>query len=103
MAKDYLRICLEEELFRFGKNRKSHEIGNLLVLMDDGFCQKIPKGNLSKIVLEWKSIPTRYRKKDIIEGYRSLFLSKIENPFETYAMSKRDVPTFVMDKFKLSV
>ena len=101
--KNYLRECLAEEEFRFGKIRKSHAFGEILVDSNDGFEDKIPLGNLSKVVYEWKSIPVKFRCKDILEGYRKLFLSKVEDPFEEYAMTKRDIPDFVMKRFKLDL
>lgn len=97
---NYLGACIQEEMFRFGKLRKAHQIG-IFLLENDGFENKIPEGKLSKIVYEWKCLPVKYRQKDVVEGYKSLFLSKIENPFEEYALSKRDIPDFVMEKFKL--
>lgn len=97
---NYLGVCITEEYFRFGKLKKSHEIG-IILTKNDGFENKIPLGNLSNIIFEWKCLPVKYRCKDVVEGYKKLFLSKIENPFEEYAMSKRDIPDFVMEKFKL--
>lgn len=94
---DYLDKCLIEWEFR---TKKSHKlIGISEILLDDKiFINKLPKGNIKKIQLEWKVIPLKYRTKDIITGFRKFYSSKIEDCIVEYKDSNRDIPEFIISK-----
>lgn len=64
---------------------------------------KIPKGNLKKIILPWKSLKKEFRRKDIIEGYRLQYMDTFcwGDPMKAYLSSNRDVPEFVIKHFNL--
>ena len=47
-----------------------------------------------KIILPWKSLPVKYRKKNIIEGYRAYYVHQVFDPIGDYMGSSRNVPEF---------
>lgn len=45
-----------------------------------------------------KNLPPKYRKKNIVEGYRLWYSDQIYDPIEKYADVKRDIPEFLIGK-----
>ena len=102
-VKKYLDILLSEYEFRFGKQ---HGLTKFLEWEEvDAPKLSIPNGNIKKICLPWKCLDPRWRRKDIIEGYRLQFMSSFEDDdaFKAYNGSRRDMPDFVVKHFKLDV
>lgn len=103
-VRSYLEILLEEYMIR---SKHEHPYSVCLEwLKYDAPELKIPYGNIKKIVLEWKCLNPKYRRKDIIQGYRLQFLSQFDN-YETvvseYNISNKDIPEFISEYFKLSI
>lgn len=102
-VKKYLDALLSEYEFRFGKQ---HGLTKFLEWEEvDAPKLSIPNGNIKKICLPWKCLDPRWRRKDIIEGYRLQFMSSFEDDdaFKAYNGSRRDMPDFVVKHFKLDV
>lgn len=100
---DYLECMLEEFTFRTGK---VHELAEM-----HGFLQQLPmeiavrKGYRlptlkegSAIQLPWKNLPLKFRKKDIVSGYRAYYKSIIHGALAAFVGTKRDVPEFLVDE-----
>lgn len=103
-VRSYLEILLEEYMVR---SKHEHPYSVCLEwLKYDAPELKLPYGNIKKIVLEWKCLNPKYRRKDIIQGYRLQFLSQFDN-YETvvseYNISNKDIPEFISEYFKLSI
>ena len=102
-VKEYLRVLLGEYEFRFGKQ---HGLAKYLEWEEiDAPKLSIPRGNIKKLCLPWKCLDPRWRRKDIIEGYRLQFVNSFEDDdaFKAYNGSKRDMPDFVVKHFKLDI
>ena len=102
-VKKYLDVLLSEYEFRFGKQ---HGLAKYLEWEEiDAPKLSIPSGNIKKICLPWKCLDPKWRRKDIIEGYRLQFVSSFEDDdvFKAYNGSKRDMPEFVIRHFKLDI
>lgn len=97
----YLDIMLLEYDYRFNKQHNSQIIYDWILMQAPEL--KIPYANLNKIVLPWKCLNPKYRKRDIVQGYRTQYLYSIEEPFEAYNDSKRDIPDFVLQFFNLDI
>lgn len=96
-VKKYLEIlCLEHE-FRFRKVSSASKF--LDWLENDAPPLKIPRGNLKKIVLEWKTIDPKYRSKDIVAGYRAQCKALLQNDgIQVKDFTNRDIPEFLLDE-----
>jgi hypothetical protein len=105
---DYLDELLAEYEFRFGKPHKEAEMGNFLreepmsIAVGNGIIIPTLK-NKSKFRLPWKNLPPKYRKKDIILGYRKYYSSIILSPLDAFVGSKRDVPDFLQKKMEATL
>jgi len=68
-----------------------------------GLSAELPASGQSNIVLPWKSLKMRFRRKDIIEGYRLQYIDTFlwQDPFGAYGGSNRDIPDFVVKKLGL--
>lgn len=99
-VKSYLRILLDEYQYRFGKE---HNLSKFLTWLDvDAPKLNIPEGHLKRIILPWKVINIKYRRKNIIDGYRLQFMNQFEKePQEEFLKTKRDIPEFVIKFFGL--
>lgn len=100
---DYLDILLCEYEYR---HKKPHEMRKVY----DWLCSSapdlsIPNANLKSINIPWKPLKARYRRKDIIEGYRLQFMAcfKDDDAFNAYNGTMRDIPDFVVKHFKLDI
>ena len=90
--KQYLDILLEEYLYRFDKE---HGLAKFSEWLDfDAPKLNIPIGNISKIILPWKVLDIKYRRKNIIEGYRAYYVHQVFDPIGDYMGSSRNVPEF---------
>lgn len=98
MMERYLLAMLAEWNYRFPKNpHKMTEIAFYLIDQNN-IKSKLPKANLKKIDLDWKSIGKKYRNKDTFLAFRNYYCSKISDPFDEYKFSNRDIPQFVLEK-----
>lgn len=97
----YLGILLDEYQYRFGKE---HKLSKFLEWLDfDAPKLNIPEGHLKKIILPWKVINIKYRRKNILDGYRLQFISLLEKePQEEFLKTKRDIPEFIVKHFSLN-
>lgn len=98
--KQYFDILLDEYLYRFGKE---HGLAKLSEWLDfDAPKLNIPAAHTTSILLPWKNIDKKYRRKDIIEGYRLQLMNSLDaKPDIVFMKTKRDVPDFVINYFKL--
>jgi hypothetical protein len=104
---NYFEFLLDEYGFRYGHD---HELYDMLYFMKIAPMDcSIRTGvrlvyvqNL-KIVLPWKNLPIRFRKRDIIEGYRNYYCTQIVDPMLDYENSKRDIPDFILKNRILAV
>lgn len=98
---DYFEALLNEYTYRHCKDHPLYEMLDYLKTIQ--YENSVRLGlkvvyvpNL-KICLPWKNLPLKYRKKDVIKGYREYYKSLIYNPYEEYSMTKRDIPDFVLE------
>ena len=63
----------------------------------------LPASGQAEVVLPWKSLKTRFRRRDVIEGYRLQYMDTFlwQDPIGAYGSSDRDVPDFVVRHFGL--
>jgi len=96
-VKNYMNILLDEYEYRTGKE---HGLGKFLEWVDiDAPKITIPEGKLKSITLEWKTLNPRFRRKDIIEGYKLQYKHYLSNSgIDMQDFSKRDVPEWLMTK-----
>jgi len=96
-VKSYMNILLDEYEYRTGK---AHGLEKFIEWLDfDAPKIKIPEGKLTKIVLEWKVLNPKYRRKDIIEGFRLQYKHVLSNDgIKIEDFTKRDVPEWLMSK-----
>jgi hypothetical protein len=64
---------------------------------------RLPPSGQKKLVLPWKSLKTKFRRRDVIEGYRLQYMDTFlwQDPIGAYGSSDRDVPDFVVRYFGL--
>ena len=99
-VKQYFNILLDEYLYRFKKEHGLHKLAEWLDF--DAPKLAIPVANMSKIVVPWKNIDIRWRRKNIINGYRLQFMNTLEGkPEEVFMKTRRDIPDFVIKHFSL--
>lgn len=101
LTKTYLDILLDEYELRFRKQHKLHEFLNWLAFSDFD----LKPANLKTIVFPWKVLNPKYRNKDICLGYRKALLGTLTRAyiFDEFKDSKRDIPDFIVDHFKLDL
>lgn len=100
---NYFESMLNEYAFRFNSDHPLYEMYDFLRIlpMEMGvrYGFKFPKlKNKNQFQLPWKNLPLKYRRKDIILGYREYYKSTILSP-DAFIGTKRDVPDFILDKF----
>ena len=92
---NYLDVLLDEYMFRYGKEHGLAKFAEWNKI--DAPALNIPAGNLKKVVLPWKVLNPKYRKADILAGYRLQYKHMLEKDggvkLQDYA--KRDVPEFL--------
>lgn len=98
----YMGVLLEEYEYRTGRR---HPLAKFEEWATNDIPQsvRIPKAGLARVILPWKSLKLRFRRKDIIEGYRLQFMDTFlwEDQFKAYMSSNRDIPDFVVKHFHL--
>jgi len=103
----YLGFMLEEFAWR---NGKEHELSEMHPFLHSApmeiavrFGIVLPKlKDKTKMQLPWKNIPLKFRKKDIIAGYRAYYKDIIGNLLFAFIGTKRDVPEFLYENDVLS-
>lgn len=101
-VEDTLDALLAEYEYRFGKTHSLHDFLQWHRL--HCFHTRIPFAGLKKIVLPWKALGKKWRRKNVVDGYRlQLMNSFISDPFSEYDGSRRDIPEFVIRYFQLDV
>lgn len=101
-TKKYMRILLDEYEYRFNRQ---HKLINFLEWFENDMPQlSIPYANIETIIIPWKNLDPKYRRKNIVRGYQLMFMSKFtKHPLDEFARTKRDVPDFVIEHFKLDL
>lgn len=101
-VKKYFDVLLDEYMYRFGKE---HGLNKLSIWLDiDAPQLTIPSAKLSKIILPWKVINIKYRRRDILDSYRLQFMNSLDvKPEVAFLKTKRDIPDFVLKYFKLDI
>ena len=97
----YLGCMLEEYAFRYRKEHKLAEMHPFLssTPMESALKLGIVMPHLrdkSRMQLPWKNLPIKYRKKNIISGYRLYYKDIVRNPLLAFLGSRRDVPEFLL-------
>lgn len=67
-ALSYLEVMLEEYQYRRSRPHVLSKFGEWARSSNLPFV--LPESGLSKVTLPWKSLKTRFRRRDVIEGYR---------------------------------
>lgn len=101
-VQEYMRICLEEYLFRFAKE---HAVSKFLEWnVVDAPSLKVPEAHLKRIVFPWKVLPPKFRSKDICAGYKKHLKSILDKDggVQIGSYSKRDIPEFLLEESTLS-
>lgn len=98
----YLSELLMEYTYRTGKSHVNNDILNWLSFDIPYF--NFPYANIN-ITLPWKSLDLKYRKSNVIDGYRLKFMSQFEDddPFKAYNNVPRNIPDFVCNHYKLNL
>lgn len=90
----YLEIMLDEWEYRTGRE---HDVAEMLDFLRMSFMSlKIPKANIKKLILPYKNLPLKYRKRVLVDGYRAWYNSQLLDPMAEYVGSRRDIPEFVL-------
>lgn len=89
--KDYLALCLEEWDARGYAEHPRQDLADTLLSVPNP--RRLPYSH-KPVVLEWKTLPPKYRQKDVIAGIRNYYCSKIEDPMAAYADCPRGIPSF---------
>ena len=94
----YFESLLNEYAYRFHNDHKLYEMLDFFKMIMYEISVKygirVVYIRDLKITLPWKSLPVRYRKKNIIEGYRAYYVHQIFDPIGDYMGSSRNVPEF---------
>lgn len=101
-CKQYLEILLNEISYRSKINNENLQV---LEWMNSSMpCIDVPYANIDNVILPWKVIEPRFRRLNVIDGYRLQFMSMFEDgdPFKAYGSCSRDIPTFVINHFNIS-
>lgn len=97
----YLEALVLEYEFRFKKTHSGRKF--LDWLLTDAPELKIPVGHLKKVIFEWKCLNLKYRKKDIIQGYRDQCRALLQNDgIKISDFTNRDIPKFLLDDSQMS-
>ena len=99
---EYLNVLQDEYAFRHGSTHPSYAFNGWLAFDAPKF--EFPSAGISQVVLPWKVLEPKFRRVDIISGYRLKFLDSIEDgdPFKAYGNCARDIPEFVLKHFNAS-
>ena len=97
----YMEALLDEYQYRRSRPHSWSKFAEWARSVD--LPSALPASGQSNVVLPWKSLKTRFRRRDIIEGYRLQYMDTFlwQDPIGAYGSSDRDVPDFVIKKFGL--
>lgn len=101
---DYMKSYFDALLLEYEyRNGRRHPLAGFSEWVDVCMRIRIPSGNVKNIVLPWKSVKLKFRRKDIIEGYRLQYADTFlwGDPLAAYANVNRDIPEFVVRMFHL--
>lgn len=95
----YLHVLLDEQEWRDGSIVESSCIADWIDI--DMPSINLAKAGLNEVYLPWKVIEPKFRRVNVVDGYRLQFMSTFENndPFKVYGSCKRDIPEFVLSHF----
>jgi hypothetical protein len=98
---NYFEYLLNEYSYRFGKEHELYDMLDFLKMelfhITIRFGYNIPYIENLKIILPWKSLPIKFRRKNIIDGYKQYYKHIIIDPLFEYSYSKRDIPEFLFE------
>ena len=99
-VKAYFDVLLSEYEYRKGRR---HRRAALSEWIDGDMAVKIPAANIESVSIPWKNLKTKYRRRDVIEGYRLQYDDSFVfgDPVQAYMTSPRDVPEFLSRKYGL--
>ena len=99
-VKNYFDALLLEHEYRYGRR---HNLSNFSEWIDNDMTVDIPEGRIKNVILPWKSLKLKFRRKNIIEGYRLQFADTFlwEDAANAYNDTNRDTPDFVIKAFHL--
>ena len=99
----YLKCLFDEYEYRDASLHQSMAFLDWLEMDMPHF--DLPLAGISNVVLPWKTIEPRFRRVDVVDGYRLQFMSLFEenDPFKAYGPCKRDIPEFVVNYFRLNI
>lgn len=95
----YISILLDEFYYR---TKSIHDISSSAEWVKTAIGNVMfPYAGIENVSLPWKAIEPRFRRVNVIDGYRLQFMSKFEDndPFKAYSKCIRDIPDFVLDHF----
>lgn len=95
----YFEALLDEHEYRTGRRHPLAAFAEWA-----GTCSaRIPDAHIKKVYLPWKCLKLKYRRRDVIEGYRLQYADEFlwGDPLRAYAGVDRDVPEFVTRMFHL--
>lgn len=97
----YLTVLLDEYAYRNGKSHINANFIDWLAL--DMPHMDFPYANVN-VILPWKTLDLKFRRENIIDGYRLKFMSTFEDddPFKAYHNVPRDIPEFVCKHYSLN-
>ena len=101
----YFSAMLDEWFYRFGKEHPLEEMREFLMTfpMEHSVATGVLMPSLkdkSKMQFPWKNLPLKYRRKDIVSGYRAYYRHIV--PSNTlFDGTRRDVPEFMVEREEL--
>ena len=94
---NYLKTLIDESAYR---NILNNDHQAFLDWLDfDSLKIDFPYAKIEDVVLPWKCIDPKFRRINIIDGYRLQFIDSFEDGdmFKAYENCKRDIPIFVLE------
>ena len=94
---NYLKLLIDESEYRNNCNADWQRFIDWLSFDYPKF--DFPYAKIKEVVLPWKCIDPRFRRMNIIDGYRLQFINSFEDGdmFKAYGSCKRDIPVFVLE------
>lgn len=99
-VKSYFDALLSEYEYRRGRR---HRRAALSEWIRSDMAVKIPAAGVKSAGLPWKNLKTKYRRRDVVEGYRLQYDDTfvLGDPLQAYMTTPRDVPEFLSRKYGL--
>ena len=100
---EYLGCMLEEHAFRYNSEHRMAEMHDFLRTLPFEIAVRrglklVSLKDKTRMQLPWKNLPVKFRKKDIIAGYRAYYRSIIPSALDAFIGTKRDIPDFLLDR-----